>query len=176
MCITLSATTKKAPPVLLNYITAPNVVIASAIVASAAVPGFIPPVLLQVKDVDGVVRDQAANKDQTYWDGSIEQDIPIAGLAETFNCQFFLAAQANPHIVPFFFNNKGAVGKPSRWSSGVHEHSWRGGFLLSALELYLKNDMKSKFVFLRDLEAAGKFYELLFLEDVFNSTVCDSNH
>uniref|UniRef100_A0A7S2P954 PNPLA domain-containing protein n=2 Tax=Leptocylindrus danicus TaxID=163516 RepID=A0A7S2P954_9STRA len=157
LCITLSATTKKAPPVLLNYITAPNVVIASAIVASAAVPGFIPPVLLQVKDANGVVRDQAANKDQTYWDGSIEQDIPIAGLAETFNCQFFLAAQANPHIVPFFFNNKGAVGKPSRWSSGVREHSWRGGFLLSALELYLKNDMKSKFVFLRDLEAAVGF-------------------
>ena len=40
-CITLASTTKKAPPVLLNYISAPNVTIASAVVASAAVPGFI---------------------------------------------------------------------------------------------------------------------------------------
>jgi NTE family protein len=46
-CVTLSSTTKKAPPVLLNYMTAPNVTIASAVVASAAVPGFIPPVRLQ---------------------------------------------------------------------------------------------------------------------------------
>ena len=170
LCITLSATTKKAPPVLLNYITAPNVVIASAIVASAAVPGFIPPVLLQVKGIDGVVRNQDANKDQTYWDGSIEQDIPINGLAETFNVQFFLVAQANPHIVPFFFNNKGSVGKPNRWSSGVREDSWRGGFLLSALELYLKNDMKSKFVFLRDLEAAVGFTGTLMTQSYEGTT------
>jgi predicted acylesterase/phospholipase RssA len=40
-CITLASTTKKAPPVLINYISAPNVTIASAVVASAAVPGFI---------------------------------------------------------------------------------------------------------------------------------------
>jgi TAG lipase/lysophosphatidylethanolamine acyltransferase len=35
LCITLSSTTKKAPPVLVNYITAPHVTIASAIIASA---------------------------------------------------------------------------------------------------------------------------------------------
>lgn len=43
-CITLSSTTKKAPPVLLNYLSAPNVVLASAVVASAGVPGFVKPV------------------------------------------------------------------------------------------------------------------------------------
>lgn len=46
-CVTLSCTTKKAPPVLINHLTAPNVTIASAVIASAAVPGFIPPVKLQ---------------------------------------------------------------------------------------------------------------------------------
>lgn len=56
LCITLSATTKKAPPVLINYITAPNVVIGSAVLASAAVPGFIDAMRLQVKDENGVVR------------------------------------------------------------------------------------------------------------------------
>mmetsp|Transcript_37495 Transcript_37495/g.44730 ORF Transcript_37495/g.44730 Transcript_37495/m.44730 type:complete len:541 (+) Transcript_37495:1-1623(+) len=155
--ITLSVTTKKAPPVLVNYITAPCVTIASAVVASAAVPGFIKPVLLQVKGPDGVVRNQGQNKDQSYWDGSIDQDIPLNGLAEMFNCQFFLAAQCNPHIVPFFHNSKGDVGCPSRWSRGMRQDSWRGGFLLAALELYLKSDMRAKFHFLNDLEAAVGF-------------------
>jgi TAG lipase/lysophosphatidylethanolamine acyltransferase len=35
LCITLSSTTKRAPPIMVNYITAPNVVISSAVVASA---------------------------------------------------------------------------------------------------------------------------------------------
>ena len=71
LCITLSATTKKAPPVLINYISAPNVTINSAVVASAAVPGFIKPVILQIKNSDGVVRNQSQN--YSYCDGSIDQ-------------------------------------------------------------------------------------------------------
>ena len=46
-CVNLTSTTEKAPPVLLNYLTTPNITIASAVVASAAVPGFVPPVRLQ---------------------------------------------------------------------------------------------------------------------------------
>ena len=166
-CITLSSPTKKAPPMLLNYISAPNVTIASAVIASAAVPGFIPPVRLQYKDADGVVR---SHKDETYFDGSIEQDIPINGLAEMLNCQFFVACQANPHIVPFFFDARGGVGRPNRWSKGSQEASWRGGFLLAALELYLKNDMKAKFVFLRDLEAAIGFTSTMMTQEYVGST------
>lgn len=120
--------------------------------------GLIPPVRLRIKDTNGVVRDQGTNKDELYWDGSIEQDIPTSGLAEMLNCQFIVAAQCNPHIVPFFYNSKGEVGRPSRWSSGgVREHSWRGGFLLSALELYLKTDVRAKFKFLDEVEAAIGF-------------------
>lgn len=58
-CVTLSATSKKAPPVLINYITAPTVTIASAVLASAAVPGFVDAMRLQVKDENGVVGDQS---------------------------------------------------------------------------------------------------------------------
>ena len=166
-CITLSATTKRAPPVLVNHITAPNVVIASAVIASAAVPGFIHPVKLQVKDKDGTVRVQG---NETWWDGSIEQDIPTAGLAEMLNCHFFVTAQCNPHIVPFFYNSKGDVGRPSRWSSGMREDSWRGGFLLSALEMYLKNDMRAKFSFLRDVEAAKGFHANLFSQSTYSGS------
>jgi len=167
-CITVSATTKKAPPVLLNHLSAPNVTLASAIVASAAVPGFIPPVKLQYKMPSGKVCESL--RDQTYFDGSIDSDIPVSGLAEMLNCQFFVAAQANPHIVPFFFNPKGGVGRPSRWSSGAHEHSWRGGFLLAMLEMYLKNDMKAKFRFLHDMEAAVGFTSTLLCQEFHGST------
>ena len=43
--------------------------------------------------------------------------------------------------------------------------SWRGGFLLSALELYLKIDMKAKFQFLADLEAAVGFTSTLMTQN-----------
>eukprot|EP00522_Entomoneis_paludosa_P009416 CAMPEP_0172441960 /NCGR_PEP_ID=MMETSP1065-20121228/2456_1 /TAXON_ID=265537 /ORGANISM="Amphiprora paludosa, Strain CCMP125" /LENGTH=904 /DNA_ID=CAMNT_0013191599 /DNA_START=27 /DNA_END=2741 /DNA_ORIENTATION=+ len=168
-CITLSSTSKKAPPVLVNYLSAPNVTIASAVLASAAVPGFMPPVRLQYKDANGAIREYGEN-DQTYYDGSIRQDIPISGLSEMLNCQFFIAAQCNPHIVPFFYNPKGGVGRPSRWSSGDQENSWRGGFLLAALEMYLKNDMKAKFRFLNEVEAAVGFTSTMMTQEFVGST------
>ena len=59
---------------------------------------------------------------------------------------------------------------PSRWSSGQQEDSWRGGFLLAALEMYLKNDMKAKFVFLHDVEAAVGFTSTLMTQEFVGST------
>jgi len=94
-CITLSSTTKKAPSVLLNYLTAPNVTIASAVVASAAVPGFVPPMQLQYKQPDGTITTSSCNAEELYFDGSIQSDIPVSGLAEMLNCQFFIVCQAN---------------------------------------------------------------------------------
>lgn len=99
-----------------------------------------------------------------------EQDIPTSGLAEMFNCQFFLAAQCNPHIAPFFFNTKGDVGRPNRWIRGTTEHSWRGGFLLAALEIYLKYSMRAKFHFLNDLEAAIGFTSTMMTQTYGGST------
>ena len=86
------------------------------------------------------------------------------------NCQFFVTAQCNPHIVPFFFNTKGDVGRPSRWSSGTRDDSWRGGFLLSALELYLKTDMIAKLKFLSEVEAAVGFFGTLFTQSTYGGS------
>ena len=166
-CVALSATAKKTPPILINYISAPNVTIASAVVASAAVPGCVSPQQLQCKDPDGTVRSAGP---ETYFDGSIRHDIPTEGLSEMFNCHFFVACQCNPHIVPFFFNVKGGVGQPSRWTGNEQETSWRGGFLLAALEMYLKNDMKAKFVFLQDLDAAVSFTGTMMTQSFEGST------
>jgi TAG lipase/steryl ester hydrolase/phospholipase A2/LPA acyltransferase len=89
-CITLSSTTRKAPPVLMNHLTSPNVTIASAVLASAAVPFFIPPVRLQYKE-NGVIKEQV----EAFFDGSIKGDIPASELAELFNCRFFIVCQVN---------------------------------------------------------------------------------
>lgn len=77
-CITLSRPGKKAPPILLNHLSAPNVVIGSAVIASAAVPGFIPPVKLKYKDSHGVIRDYG--RGEVFFDGSIQSDVssPVA--------------------------------------------------------------------------------------------------
>ena len=70
-CITLSSTCKKAPPVLINYLSAPHVTIVSALLATCAVPGFLPPVRLKYKDSKGIIRDYGQH-DQTYYDGTCE--------------------------------------------------------------------------------------------------------
>lgn len=80
-----------------------------------------------------------------------------------------------PYLVPFFFNPKGGVGTPSRWSSGNQEDSWRGGFLLAALQMYLKNDMRAKFVFLHDVEAAVGFTSTMMTQDFEGSTTIVPN-
>jgi predicted acylesterase/phospholipase RssA len=122
-----------------------------------------------MKDENGVVRVQSMT-DETYRDGSIDSDIPTSGLSEMLNVRFFLTAQANPHIVPFVYNSKGDVGRPSRWSSGMRDDSWRGGFLLSALEMYLKNDMRSKFHFLNDVDVAVGFTSTMMTQATYSGT------
>lgn len=144
LCITLSTTSKMSPPILLNHLTAPNVVIASAVVASACVPGLLKPMYLQSKTADGTIE----LLKEEYWDGSIEQDIPMGGLAEQLNCQFFVVVQCNPHQVPFYFNSDGIPGQPNRWT-----HSRRGGYLYSGIELYLKLDMLKNLNFLKEVGA-----------------------
>jgi len=166
-CVTLSAVAKKTSPVLMNYISAPNVTIRSAVVASAAVPGLIAPQTLMIKDPDGTIRSAGP---ELYVDGSIRHDIPIVGLSEMLNCRFFVACQCNPHVLPFFFNVKGGVGEPSRWIGDEHETSWRGGFLLAALEMYLKNDMQSKFLFLQNLDSAIGFTGTMFTQSFIGTT------
>ena len=77
------------------------------------------------------------------------------------------------YLLTFHYSSirsKGGVGRPSRWSSGTQEDSYRGGFLLAALEMYLKNDMKAKFKFLHDLEVAVGFTSSMMVQSFEGST------
>ena len=52
----------------------------------------------------------------------------------------------------------------------MRDDSWRGGFLLSALEMYLKNDMRSKFHFLNDVDVAVGFTSTMMAQATYSGT------
>jgi TAG lipase / steryl ester hydrolase / phospholipase A2 / LPA acyltransferase len=86
------------PPMLLNYLTSPNVLIWSAASASCALPMVFAPVELVAKDSAGRL---VAYQDGRRWiDGSITSDVPIARIGELFNVNHFIVSQTNPHVIP----------------------------------------------------------------------------
>lgn len=135
------------PSLLLNYLTAPDCCIFSAVLASAAVPGILNPVVLMTKTKAGTIAPYSfGNK---WKDGSLRTDIPIRSLNLHFNVNFSIVSQVNPHVNIFFFSSRGAVGRPVTHRRGK---GWRGGFLGSALEQYLKLDLAKWLKVLRHLE------------------------
>jgi TAG lipase / steryl ester hydrolase / phospholipase A2 / LPA acyltransferase len=88
-------------PRLLNYLTAPNVLIWSAIAASCSVPFIFSASEIMAKDPRTGLP-QPWNASSQHWiDGSVENDLPMAKLSELFNVNHFIVSQVNPHIVPF---------------------------------------------------------------------------
>lgn len=75
-----------SPTKLLNYLTAPNCVIYSAVIASAAVPGIIQPVVLLEKRADGTI--QPWEYQGKHKDGSLRVDIPLDSIHLLFNTSF----------------------------------------------------------------------------------------
>ena len=136
-----------SPTILANYLTAPDCVIWSAVLASAAVPGILNPVVLMRKNKDG--RLEPYSFGHKWKDGSLRTDIPLKALNLHFNVNFSVVSQVNPHINLFFFSSRGSVGRPVTHRRG---RGWRGGFLGSALEQYLKLDLTKWLKVLRHLE------------------------
>ena len=58
-------------------------------------------------------------------------------------------SQVNPHINVFFYASKGHIGRPVTHRRG---RGWRGGFLGSATETYLKLELQKFLKMLRHLE------------------------
>jgi TAG lipase/steryl ester hydrolase/phospholipase A2/LPA acyltransferase len=88
-------------PRLLNYVTAPNVIIWSAVAASCSVPLVFSAASLLVKDPttgDHIPWNPTPEK---WIDGSVDNDLPMTRLAEMFNVNHFIVSQVNPHVVPF---------------------------------------------------------------------------
>lgn len=89
-------------PRLLNYVTAPNVVIWSAVCTSCSVPLVYKKATLLAKNPrTNELEPWDSNPDATWIDGSVDNDLPMTRLAEMFNVNHFIVSQVNPHVVPF---------------------------------------------------------------------------
>ncbi|EER45210.1 triacylglycerol lipase [Histoplasma capsulatum var. duboisii H88] len=88
-------------PRLLNYITAPNVLIWSAVATSCSVPLIFSSSSLMAKDpITGDVTEWH-DAPHRWIDGSVDHDLPMTRLSEMFNVNHFIVSQVNPHVVPF---------------------------------------------------------------------------
>jgi predicted acylesterase/phospholipase RssA len=122
-----------SPTILCNYITSPSCCIWSAMLASAAVPGILNPVMLMEKTREDKVRPFSLGS--KWKDGSLRTDVPLSTLNMYFNTKFSIVSQVNPHVMLWIFKNRGDIGKPIVRSKGK---TFRGGFILSYLENLIK--------------------------------------
>ncbi len=136
-----------SPTILCNMQTSPDCVIWSAVLASAAVPGILSPVVLMKKNGDGTLAPYSFG--HKWKDGSLRTDIPLKPLELRLNVHFSIVSQVNPHVNLFVFSSRGQVGRPVTHRRG---RGWRGGFLVSALEQYIKLDLNKWWKVLRHLE------------------------
>lgn len=136
-----------SPTILTNYLTSPDCVIWSAVLASAAVPGILNPVVLMRKTSDGTLAPYSFGS--KWKDGSLRTDIPLKALNLHFNVNFSIVSQVNPHINLFFFSPRGSPGRPVTHRRG---RGWRGGFLGSSIETTIKLDLQKYLKILRHLE------------------------
>ena len=89
--VSIAAAEKHQTSRLLNAITTPNVYIREAVMASAAVPGFYPPVALAAKNSQG--KRQAYMPSRKWVDGSISDDLPAKRLARLYGANHFIVSQ-----------------------------------------------------------------------------------
>ena len=84
---------------LMNAITSPNVYIRSALSASIAIPGMLPPERLYARGFDGSPRPYLEGR--RWVDGSLSNDLPAKRMARLYGVNHFIVSLINPMVVPF---------------------------------------------------------------------------
>ncbi|MGQ0697352.1 MAG: DUF3336 domain-containing protein [Panacagrimonas sp.] len=102
--VTVSAAETHQQGRLLNYLTAPYVMIGRSILASCAVPGVFPPVQLTARNFEGEVVPYMPSK--RWIDGTVYSDLPMLRLARLHNVNHYIVSQTNPHVVPFMIDDR----------------------------------------------------------------------
>jgi NTE family protein len=97
--ISVSPTRTRQKPRVLSHLTSPDVFVASAALASSALPGLFPAVVLDQRASDGTRVPYVPS--ERWVDGSIYEDLPKLRLARLHNVNHFIVSQTNPHVVPF---------------------------------------------------------------------------
>lgn len=95
---------------LLNAITSPNVFVRSAVMASCAVPGVFPPVMLMARNVHGEAQPYLPTR--KWVDGSIADDLPAKRLSRLYSTNHYIVSMVNPIAIPFLRKegSRGALG------------------------------------------------------------------
>ncbi|MFT5430944.1 MAG: TAG lipase/steryl ester hydrolase/phospholipase A2/LPA acyltransferase [Myxococcota bacterium] len=96
--ISVAPTRSRQKPRILNYLTAPNVWIPTAALASSAVPGLFPPVSLMQRGRDGGHEPYIAG--ERWIDGSFGADLPMMRIGRLHNVNHFIVSQTQPHALP----------------------------------------------------------------------------
>ena len=96
--ISVSPTRERQKPRVLCHYTAPDVLMNSAAVASAAIPGAFPATTLRQRLASGETAPYMGT--ETWIDGSIKGDLPMRRLSRLHNVNHFIVSQVNPHVAP----------------------------------------------------------------------------
>lgn len=99
VAISVSPTRHRQKARLLTPLTAPDVLLTSAVMASSALPGLFPPVELMRRRADGT--EESYVPGERWVDGSIAGDLPKRRLSRLHNVNHFVVSQVNPHVLPF---------------------------------------------------------------------------
>ncbi len=93
---------------LLNAVTSPNVYVRSAVMASCAVPGVFPPVMLMAKNVHGEAQPYLPTR--KWVDGSIADDLPAKRLSRLYSTNHYIVSMVNPIATPFLRGSRKSNG------------------------------------------------------------------
>ncbi len=96
--ISVSPTRERQKPRVLCHYTTPDVLMNSAAVASAAIPGAFPATTLRQRSPSGESVPYMGT--ETWIDGSLKGDLPMRRLSRLHNVNHFIVSQVNPHVAP----------------------------------------------------------------------------
>ena len=104
--ITVSPTRAGQKARVLDYKTAPNVLVPYACKASCSIPAAFPPVQLMAKNAKGSM--EPYMESELWADGGVSLDIPMGRMGRLHNVNHFIVSQTNPHVLPFVSNRNRA--------------------------------------------------------------------
>ncbi|MGB5812602.1 MAG: DUF3336 domain-containing protein [Polyangiales bacterium] len=127
--VSVSPTRQRQKPRVLCHYTTPDVLMNSAAVASAAIPGVFAPATLR-RRVNGEVSAYAST--ERWVDGTVKGDLPMRRLSRLHNVNHYIVSQVNPHVAPVLSvqGKRGIV----PWAAGLTVKGLRGQ-LVHQLEL-----------------------------------------
>ncbi|KAI1160254.1 acyl transferase/acyl hydrolase/lysophospholipase [Nemania serpens] len=141
--ITVATAAQDGIPTLLNYITAPNVLIWTAAVASnASTPSLYGSRQTTVlcKDVNGEIVPWAPGNSFRPWTHASDKDrkSPLARISQLFNVNHFIVSQARPYLIPFLESD---MHGPSLYTAR-HKRAQLTGHLFRIVGLEMRHRMR----------------------------------